>query len=97
MIGYVDDISVVTQDEPTLVRAIQIVKEFQDDFQVPVSSSKPSLWGNDLAGLQRASSWAGHPVREVISALGMVWALTGKKTEYKKEQSSMRPRDAPDL
>ena len=43
VIGYMDDISVLTSSESTLVRALELVWEFESDFAVPVFLSKSSL------------------------------------------------------
>ena len=42
-----------------------------------------------MAALHRISRWSGFPVKDVITALGMEWALSGKKCEYKKEHQRL--------
>ena len=93
VIAYVDDISVLTPSEPSLIRALELVREFEADFAVPVSLSKSALWGSDVAGLSKISAWSGIPVTNVICALGMEWALKGTPKYVKERQRLAEARE----
>ena len=62
VVSYLDDITYFATTKQELCRVIEITIEFQDAFQVQISTEKPKLWGSHQRQLVEISEAYGFPV-----------------------------------
>ena len=86
MVAYVDDLNFCCSTPRHLVRILELLFEFETDFQLSLSSSKTMLWSTDPAECAKVSQWSGFQATSTLSALGADWATTKDAAPpYEKE------------
>ena len=85
VVGYVDDISLISTSPVDFRVAIGLVQKFGEHFALKVNAGKTSLWGTDKETLQDVSRETGFVVTTDVTVLGAQWNTSGSYSSYEKE------------
>ena len=77
VIGYVDDLTLLTSCPLQYRAMMRQVKRFSDVFALVVNAGKTCVWGTDKRFLQEIASEEGFVVASDVQGLGAEWNATG--------------------
>ena len=91
IIGYVDDLHLLSTDRQVFIRTLQILDEFLEVFALQLNMGKSSLWGTDKQDLDRLSAHLGIPHASVLSSLGLTFPLTQDPLDSSADLDKLTP------
>ena len=86
----VDDLNLVACSREEAIRACQLLREFEQDFSLRLSSTKTKVWTSDPRQADRFAQDTGFQTTDTLDALGGQWPLRkGSKPTCPKESDRL--------